>query len=855
MFSKLRQNIVLFVLLFVCSFVSLAQENMVYVSGTVLDSVTKEPLPFVSVYFKHTTNGVMTDDNGKFSLVSNSSNRTLVLSMVGYEDKVINIRKSVQTQYFKSIYLAPVSYSLNEIVVKPKKEKYSKKNNPAVDLVSEMIKNKYLADPSQKDYFSYEHYEKITYALDNFTPENNKSLNTKNFSFLFDYVDTSSISGKPMLVVSLKETLSDIYTKKSPKTKKTYVKALKQDGIDELLPQESLQVLYDEMLHDINIFDDKIILLTNQFVSPLSPIGPNYYKYFLLDTISVNGKDFVKLGFVPFNTESFGFTGVLNVSLDSIHFVQSAELNVPKNINLNFVNGLSLKQEFSLMPDGTRILNRDDLTIDFCVTSKSQSIIAHRLNMYKNHSFEKIDDSKFAPKENMILAVDAEDKDANYWMENRHDSIQGNEDRVKNIMSDLRSVPTFRYLEWFLKVMFNGYIPIVGDEAKFEYGPFNTTYSNNKLEGARFRVGGMTTAYLDRHWFFNGYTAFGCKDEKFKYKGEVEYSFSPKKKFPNEFPVHSVTATYIYDTDELGQHYMHTNKDNMFMSVKRLDDNRIAYQRKAEVSYKREHYNNLSYKLSLRHKTEYSSPLIQFEKQRLDYSIEPIDNFTVGEVEVFVRYAPNEKFYQARQNRFPVNLDYSTFTLSHTIAQKGFIGSEFSSNITEGSFKRRFWLSIFGYTDVLVKAGKQWNKVPYPLLLIPNSNMSYLIQPESYYMMNTMEFLFDQYASVDLTYNLNGFILNRIPLIKKLKFRELVSFRTIYGSLSDKNNPKKNDDTDLFLFPRGSYVMGDKPYMEFGVGLENILKILRLDYIWRLSYRGHENIDHSGIRFRVHVSF
>lgn len=833
------------------SFVTVSAQT-VMVAGVVRDSLTKEPLSYVSVYFKNTIDGDVSGDDGSFSVKTRSGSRTLVLSMVGYKDKVVKLRKGKYTHHV-SIMLSPVTYDLKEVVIKPKKEKYSRKNNPAVDFVTDMIKKKDLSNPKNHDYYGYEHYEKMSYALNDFTKTNNKSLDNKNFNFLFNYVDTSSISGKPILVVSLKESLEDVYFRKNPSSEKRIVKAIKRDGIDELLPQESVSVLFKEVFREVNVFDDEIALLANKFVSPLSSNGPSYYKYYLLDTVLVDGKKYVNLGFVPYTSEGFGFTGVLNVSLDSSRFVRNAKLNVPKNINLNFVHGMTIEQEFSRMPDGSRILMKDDVSVEFNISSKSQGIFARRLNTYKRHSFDTPSDSVFLQKVDVFRNADASLKTEEYWEKNRHDSITGKENHVRDLMAELRQVPIYYYTEWFLRVMFTGYIPLEGEYSRFEYGPVNTTFSTNKLEGVRLRIGGVTTAYLNKHWFGGGYLAYGCKDEKLKYQGQLEYSFIPKKEYPTEFPVHSIKAIYEYDTDELGQHYLYTNKDNLFMSLKRLDDNRIAYQRKAELAYKQELYNNFSYGVDVRHKTEYATYLIPFEKEWNDERMD-VSDFSVSELELNVRYAPKEKFYQTRRNRFPVDLSTPVFTLSHTVGQKGVLMSDYSSNVTIFSFRKRFWMYIFGYSDVLIKAGRQWNRVPFPLLLIPNANMSYIIQPESYTLMNAMEFLNDQYVSLDYTYFLNGFLFNRLPLIKKLKFREVLSFRCLYGSLSDKNDPSV-ESSGLFIFPEGSYRMGDTPYMEVGAGVENILKILRVDYVWRLTYRDHPGIDRSGLRIRLHVRF
>lgn len=831
---------------------ALAQGQGAIVNGLVRDSLTKETLPYASVYFKGTVDGNVTDKNGKFSIHTGTQSRTVVASMVGYRDKQVKLRNNRSPQTI-TIDLAPESYGLSEVVIKPKKEKYSKKNNPAVDFVSEMIKNRNLSDPKNHDYFSYEHYEKMAYALDDFTKERNASLENTKFKFLFNYVDTSTITGKPILVVSFKETLADVYYRKTPETEKKVVKAVKRDGIDELLPQESVQAILEEVFKEVNIFDDDIYILSNRFVSPLAKRGTSYYKYYLLDTVDVDGRPFVNLGFVPFNSESFGFTGILSVSLDSSKFVRMAKLNVPKDINLNFVQGMSIEQTFSQMEDGSRLRMKDDIAVEFNIVEQTQGVFARRVNVYRNHSTERPDSAVFDQKANVVQLQDAQQKTDDYWQENRFEMLEGNEGNVKNLMGDLRQVPLYYYTEKLMRIVFSNYIQLEGEKSRFDFGPVNTVVSTNRLEGIRFRAGGMTTAYLHPHWFGRGYLAYGCDDEKLKYQGQVEYSFLPKKEYPNEFPIHSVKATYEYDTDVLAQSAI-ANRDNFYTFFTRSDDELISYRRKVELDYKREFYNNFSYDLVARTQKEYATWLVPFVEVGEDTE-QMIDDYTMSELKVSLRYAPNEKFYQTRQNRLPISFDHPTYTISHSIAKKGVLGSDYSSNITELGYQRRFWLWIFGYADVTLKAAKQWNPVPFHLLLIPDVNMSYFLQSDAYSLMNSMEFINDQYASWDVTYSMNGFILNRLPLIQKLQLREVFSFRGLYGTLSEKNDPLRNREDGLFRFPEQTYRLGEKPYMEMGVGVENVFKMLRIDYVWRLSYRNHPNIDHSGIRLKFHITF
>lgn len=404
-----------------------------------------------------------------------------------------------------------------------------------------------------------------------------------------------------------------------------------------------------------------------------------------------------------------------------------------------------------------------------------------------------------------------------------------------------------------LSILFTGYIPTSKEAPLFYIGPMNATISGNTLEGPRIRAGGMTTAWLNPHLFAKGYIAYGFKDERVKGLAELEYSFKKKKEYANEFPIHSLKLHYESDVNQYGQNYLYTSKDNVFLALKREKDDRIGYFKQAEMTYTNEFYSGFSFQLTARRRTDESSYLIPFLRKEGDVYT-PVKDFSTSAAELKLRYAPNEKFFQTQWNRFPVSLDAPVFTLSHTIAGKGILGSDYTYNHTEAGIQKRFWFSAFGYTDIILKAGKVWNKVPFPLLIMPNANLSYTIQPESYSLMNAMEFMNDEYFSWDVTYFLNGWLFNRIPLLKKLKWREVVSCRGLYGHLSDKNNPALSDG--LFAFPiANTQSMGKTPYVEAGIGIENILKVLRLDYVWRLTYRDAPGIDKSGLRISLHMTF
>lgn len=836
------------IFLFLSSILTYGQSHYVY-EGFVCDSITKEPIPFVAIYVDGTTDGVLADDKGAFKVTTTKRPVTLRLSSMGYQKKVQSIPYAGKNIVLKMV---PVGVELNEVVVKPKKEKYSKKNNPAVQFVEKIMARQELTNPRRNKYYNYDKYERITLALNNFTDESQSSAMFKKFPFLIDYVDTSEISGKPILNISEKEKYSEVHYRKDPKSQKEYVLGIRRVGLDDITDQESMQTFLEDIFREIDLYENDINILQNRFVSPLSRIATDFYKFYLTDTVDVSGENCVELSFAPHNAQMFGFTGRIYVPLgDSTMFIKKVKMNVSPEINLNFIDKFYLNQEFERAPDGSRLKIKDDMTLEISVLPGAQGLYARKNTTYKNHNY--IEPSNFAyfddPRKE-IVSENAYIQDEIFWRENRLQPIAQSERGVESLITKLRSVPLYYWTEKVVKILVSGYIS-TGTNSKWDFGPMNTTISGNKMEGIRLRVGGITTANLSKRLFARTYVAYGTKDKKLKYSGELEYSFIDKKYHSREFPIQSIKLSHLYDVDKLGQQYLFTNMDNIFLSLKRKEDTQMTYHRVSKAEYTLELYNNFSVIAGLKHERQEATKYIPF----IDGYGNVYSHYNQASFNVQLRYAPGEKFYQSKTHRYPINLDAPVFVLSHTFGPKNVFGNKFMLNKTEFSVQKRFWFSTFGYTDIIVKAGHVWDKTYFPNLLIPNANLSYTIQPESYALMNAMEFINDSYVSWDFTYWANGAILNYIPLVKKLKLREAFSFRGLWGTLSDKNNPQLNNDLLRFPVLARTREMGKTPYMELGVGIDNLFKILRVDYVWRLTYRDTPDCDKSGIRIALHFTF
>ena len=830
-------------------------------SGIVKDSITGEPLPFVSVYFDGSTIGAMTDDNGTFTLQNNQGYTKLAAASLGYDTKFIDLKPGKKNDNLE-VLLKPTAFEISEVVVKPKREKYTRKDNPAVELIKKVIAHKNDNRIEAKPEYQTEVYEKLSLSLDNFNPNLDKNKFLKKFKFIKNYLDTSEFNGKPILTVSVRENLSDFYYRKSPKAEKTIVRAKRMQGIDKTLDDGGgITSNLEEIFKSINIFDNNIPILLNRFVSPLSStLATTYYHYYIMDTLDVGGDKCVDLAFVPANSKSYDFTGRLYITLDGNYAVKKVLLNTPANINLNWVDKLRIEQEFKQMPDSTWVLDQENTFVNFYVVKGTQQLYAHQLRNYDNYNFNVQNaDSVFGLLGALHVLPEATAQPDTFWTHNRPIPLKEKEDALKDLLGQLRKVPAFNAIIKTAEILITGYIPTANDKkvTKFDFGPMNTTFSANHLEGFRMRVGGMTTANLNPYWFASGYLAYGTNDRKIKYNLKLTHSFTKKEYHEGENPVNNLSFIQEYDVYTPGQDFLFTSKDNIFVAWKVGEPvTKMQYIRKSVLQYEKEWLNGLTWKSWIMNQNNEAAGTLQYIKRDESGNLYHIKDFTTSEIGTQLRFAPGERAYNGRSGKesvFNLSKDAPVFKLSHQLGIKGVLGGDYNYNHTEISAEKRIWLSSFGHIDAQVKAGKVWDKVPFPLLILPNTNQSVTIQPEAFHMMNALEFVTDQYVSFNATYYLKGWILNRIPGIKWLRLREVLSFNMIYGGLTDKNNPTLTPG--LFLLPDGTQPLGSTPYMECSVGLENIFKILRIDYYRRLTYLDHPDIKKGGIRIALRFTF
>ena len=855
--TKYIKSFLLFLLLGCC--ISVSAQN---IQGVVTDSLTNEPIPYLSVFYEGKGVGSITDNDGNYKVETRKGWNKLTFSAVGYVTKVVNIIPGVTKNL--NVRMRPDDIMLDEVVVKPKREKYSRKNNPAVELMKKVIAHKKNNKLSENDYYQYNKYQKITMSLNDVTPEMLEKGMYKKMPFLKDQIELCEETNKFILPISVDETASQKIYRKHPKSEKTIIKGMSSTGVNELFATgDMLSTVLKDVFTDVNIYDNDIRLLQYPFISPISSSDAiSFYKFYIMDTTFVDKDKCFHLTFVPNNSQDFGFTGHLYVLADSSYTVKKCTMNLPKKSGVNFVDNMDIIQEFEQLPNGEWVLKTDDMIVEMTLMKIMQGFQIRRTTRYSDYAFDELPQQLFKRKGAEIKEADAMMRGDDFWNQYRPVPLTQTESSMDMLVKRLEQMPGFKYVIFVLKAFIENFVETGTKEhpSKVDIGPVNTMISNNYIDGLRLRMSAQTTANLNPHLFFKGYYAYGFKDHRSKYMGEVEYSFNKKEYLPREFPKNSITFSYQYDVMSPTDKFLKTDKDNVFVSFKTSTVDQMSYVRNIALKYENETQFGLKTTVEVKHSTDEPTGGLAYITNDDQKTLVP--EIQTMEASLAFRYAPGETFVNAKQRRIPVSFDAPVFTLSHTAGFKGVLGGEYNYNLTEIGLYKRFWFSSWGKIDMFVKGGAQWNKVPFPLLIMPAANLSYILQRETFNLINNMEFLNDRYASLDVSWDLNGKIFNRIPLLKKLKWREAIGFKMLYGHLTDKNNPMKHPgDSELFLFPTRdgrptSFVMDPKtPYMECSVGIHNIFKILHIDYVRRLNYLDHPDANKWGVRFMVMMTF
>ncbi len=821
----------------------------------VVDWQTGDSIPYANALYRNLKLGASSDADGHFS-IARKVGEQLTITAVGYKPRHIKI--TAHTSRELKVTLIADSKQLQGIVVKAKRRhKYSRKDNPAVELMRRVIAAKKQTHLENHDYYQYDKYQKVTMAINNLTPDELEGSMFKKAPWLLDQVETCPYNNKLILPISVDETLTQHLYRKSPRDEKDIVLGQSTKGISKLIQTgEALNTIVKDLFKDINLYDDHIDLLQKRFPSPIGSTAISFYHFYIDDTVYVNQDQCIRLQFMPANQQDFGFRGELYVLNDSSLHVKKCDMQLPANTGVNFVDAMKFQQEFTKLSNGEWALTTDNMIAELKLTDLLQRAIVIRTTGMTNYAFAPIEDKQFKGKAKIIYDTNAKMRDNEFWAAHRTTQLTKSEAGMDSFIKRMASTKHFKWVIFASKALIENFIETGSEDkpSKFDIGPVNTFISKNFIDGIRLRASARTTAKLNPHWFFEGYYAYGTKSHRSYYDAKVTYSFNKPEYQPIEFPVRTISFESTSDVESPSDKYLKHNKDNIFMTFRPVKVEQMYFVNRQKINFNWETDYGLATSLELR--TESNRPTGKLVYEKMDGTL--VDKLRVSEVSLGFNYRPGQSYVNSKQKRMTVNLDAPEFNVKHTMGIKHFLGGDFNSNLTEVSIYKRFWLGSWGHIDTRVQGGAQWNKVPFQFLITPPVNTSYFEHQGTFNLMKGLEFLNDRYAQFNLAWDLEGKIFNRLPLIKKLKWREYVAFKGMWGHLTDKNNPylpQNANDTELYKFPVDTRVMTHDPYMEFVVGVHNIFKCLEVDYVRRLTYTNAPGISKNGIRFGFNLVF
>jgi hypothetical protein len=805
------------------------------IRGTVKGGEKFEPLAHAYIKTKDSKVIGQTDENGSFTIQIDTSVKTLYFSALGFETAAIAVDSE-----FLEIYLTEKSTELAEFKVT--KKKYRNKGNPAVELIRKVIENKDSNRNTGYKYLNYKEHEKVRLGLVNTREKLLKTPFLRLFPSLEKNFDSTRFEGKVFLPLYVQELLNDHYV--TPEKQVKNVLKEKKVSLDEnLFDNEGMRMYIAHAYQDFDIYDNNLMVITNQFISPISDLAPTFYMYDILDTVSVNGRKEVKMLIVPRNSTDFLFWGDMRVSLDS-YAVTDINLRVAKGMNLNWIRGLEISQQFFLNSKGKYSLEDSRVTMEFSLTQKmKESVFTERLVSYTDYTIDIPFDTRGVQltKEPEQVGFDAElGKKSEY------------DDAIHATLDSLQKTKRFKTISNLVSLAAYGYF----NTSKYvEVGPLGNFWGYNQLEGYRARVGARTMPAFSDKVFLEGFGAYGFRDEKWKYNGALTYSFSGKNKYV--FPMKNITLSYRSDVEIPGNNLRYTADHSFLLNFARGETDKWMYYKRLTLRYVQEFQNRLSFRIGLERTLHNPAGSLVYQRAG---DASPQRDIAISEMKGELRYAPNERFYQGKSSRSSVTTQYPIFTLRGSAAFKGVMGGQYTFQKLSLHIDKRFLLSPIGFTDATFEAGGTFGKnIPFPYLDIMRANQTYTFQQDSYNMMNFMEFVADRFAALKLEHNFNGTLLNKVPIISKLKFREFLSFKVLYGGLSSSNIPSTSNQ--LFTWPvnkegvAATYALDQRPYMEGSVGIGNILRFFRIDWVKRFTYLNHPDISGTGFRIRADFDF
>lgn len=818
-----RLNILFLLLLTVGPLLSSAQ--LTKVMGVVRDAQTQEPIPFANIYFKNTTIGVSAGFDGEFSMEVDIPTDTLVASSLGFHNGYIKIKiGSFQKVEFK---LEASEFNLNEVEI-------FAESDPALIVFNKMIQNKEKNNPREFDFFEYRLYKKIQVDANNVNDRFQKSRFLKKFQVVFNYIDTSTVNGKAYLPMLIIESVSRIYMKSNPKVTREIIEGSQISGYE----NESLSQFMGGLYQEVNIYDNYIDIFQKNFISPLSNSGLNSYEYVLLDTVNLKNKTCYHMAFKPKRKQELTFVGELWIH-DSTYAVARVDMKAAVDANINYVNDVAMSLEYDNV-DGKWVLSKDKKILDLNIVDNTMEIpgfFTTRTSYYSDFKFnEQPHDSIFSNPVHVEVKEDVNQKTASYWEANRDAPLSRNEQGIYQMVDSVKNIPLFRTYVDAIYMLTSGYL-LWG---KFELGPTYKTISYNTTEGFRLRLGGRTSNAFSTKIMLNGYVAYGFKDEQIKGGGGILYMIKKN-------PYRKIGGDFKYDLEQLGQKSTSFSSDNFIASIfRRSPNDKQSLVEAYKIYYDHEWFNGLSTKLTFNQRKMFPVGGVSFEIKEGDEYAE-VPAIRTSELSVKLRFAYQEKYVMGAFERINLGTKYPIFEMNATYGIPGLFAS--NQEYFRMVFQMKHWFNVanVGWSKYVIETGKLWGTVPYPLLEVAPGNQTLISDNYAYNLMNYYEFINDEYLSIFYTHHFDGLLFNRIPFLRKLKWREVIHAKGIIGNISDAN-------AEFSVFPSYSYSL-TRPYYEMGVGIENILKIGRIDFIWRLNHHDHPGTQKFGIFFALEFAF
>jgi hypothetical protein len=802
------------------------------VSGKVTDAVTKEPLPFSPVMFVGTKSGSQTDLDGNYRIETYYSSDSLRVFVLGYKTQTVKVKQG--TTSVVNFELQPASNETIEVTIKP-----DDGPNPAIALMKKVLRNKKINNREKLDAYEYEAYNKVEFDLNNITEKFQGRKIFKPFEFVFEGVDTTQ--EKPYLPVFMTESLSDFHFKRNPKLSKEIVKATKVSGVE----NESINQFLGDMYQNINVYDNELVVFSKSFTSPISAYCLGFYDYDLIDSAWIDNKWCYKLQFFPRRKSELLFFGEMWIN-DTTYAVKRIEATIAEGANINWIKEFKVVQEYDEVEKEVWMLTQDELLVDFNISDKQLGVYGRKTSTYKNFIVNQPrQDEFYRGITDIVVNEDASDHDDAYWDAARHIALTDKELRIYHMVDTLKQLPQFITVSNILNLLVNGY-KVIGN---FEFGPYYTLYSFNPIEGNRVRFGGRTSNEFSKKVMLEGYAAYGFRDERFKYGGGMTWIM-------NKNPRMAMNVFAKRDMEQLGQGTGAFRQDNVLASVfRRNPANKLTDVTELSGYFEREWLYGFSNKALFKHRVlKPAGSNYKYVRFRPELNAEQqVDYLITTEVGLYTRFAYKEKFVYGEFERISLGTTFPTLELQYDYGMPGVIGSEFEYHRIVGRISDKVRFGPFGYARISSEAGKIIGNLPYPLLMMHQGNETFFYDEGSYNTMNFFEFVSDEWVSLWVSYHAEGLVLNKIPLMRRLKWREVASAKAVVGGYDISNDAILSRDFDYDGIPDIQTLT--KPFVEAAIGIENIFKVLRVDFIWRLSYLDNPDIVKYGIRAKFQFDF